>query len=255
MKSKELAADLFTFVQEAHVPHQELAFHHETASASVLTIKSFDDWWKNLHFKARNKARKAHKAGVQIRDVKLDDAFVNGVEKIYNEFPLRQGRRFTHYGKDGATIKSDLSSFPEKSLFTGAYFNGELIGFMKLFEGNRILRFIHIIAMLAHRDKCVMDALIAHAVRICDEKSISHLHYGDWASRGLGTFRLKYDFQRHDCPRYFIPLTARGKFMLNFKLHRPLWERLPDSWVNRLIALRNRWNSVRYGTAGGSAEI
>lgn len=252
---KTAVADLFTFVQEIHVPHQELAFHHETASASVLTIKSFDDWWKGLHFKARNKARKAQKTGVEIREVKLDDAFVKGVEKIYNESPLRQGRRFTHYGKDVATIKNDLSSFPEKSSFTGAYFNDELIGFMKLFEGNGILRFIHIIATLAHRDKCVMDALIAHAVKMCGEKSISYLHYGDWASRGLGTFRLKYDFQRYDCPRYFIPLTARGKFMLNFKLHRPLRERLPKPWADRLITLRNHWNSLRYGMAGGSAEI
>lgn len=254
LKQHKPVPDLFTFLQEAHVPRPEFPFYRETVSASLLTIKSFDDWWENLHFKARNKARKAQKTGVEIHDVELNDAFVQGVEKIYNESPLRQGRKFTHYGKDFATIKSDLASFPKESSFIGAYFKGELIGFMKLFEGNGIMRLIHIIATLAHRDKCVMDALIAHAVKICDQKKIAHLHYGDWTSRGLGAFRVKYNFQRHDCPRYFIPLTSRGKFMLNLRLHRPLRERLPQGWTDRLIAVRNHWNALRYGTAGNAAE-
>jgi hypothetical protein len=255
MKERKPLSDLFTFVQEAHLPRPEFPYHRETATASVLTIKSFDDWWDNLHFKARNKARKATKTGVEIHETELNDAFVKGVEKIYNESPLRQGRKFTHYGKDFNQIKDDLSSFTDKSIFTGAYFNGELIGFMKLFQGNGMMRTIHIIAMLAHRDKCVMDALIARAVKLCDEKGFAYLHYGDWASRGLGAFRTKYNFQPHDCPRYFVPLTVRGQFMLSFRLYRPLRERLPQSWVDRLTALRNHWNAMRYGTPRSAAEI
>jgi hypothetical protein len=255
MKDQRPAVDLFTFLQEAHLPQPEFPFHRETVSASLLTLKCFDDWWKELHFKARNKARKAQKTGVELREVALDDDFVRGVEKIYNESPLRQGRKFTHYGKDLTTIRNDLGSFPEKTIFIGAYFNGELIGFMKLFEGNGILRIIHIIATFAHRDKCVMDALIAQAAKICDEKRISYLHYGDWASRGLGVFRIKYNFQRHDCPRYFVPLTPRGKFMLNYQLHRPLRERLPQSWADRLVTVRNHWNALRYGITGSAVEI
>jgi hypothetical protein len=254
LKQHKPVPDLFTFLQEAHAPRPEFPFYRETAGASLLTIKSFDDWWENLHFKARNKARKAQKTGVEIHEVELNDTFIRGVEKIYNESPLRQGRKFTHYGKDFATIKNDLGSFPKESSFTGAYFKGELVGFMKLFEGNGIMRMIHIIATLAHRDKCVMDALIARAVKICDEKKIVHLHYGDWTSRGLGVFRVKYNFQRHDCPRYFIPLTARGKFMLNLRLHRPLRERLPQAWADRLIDVRNHWNAMRYRESGNAAE-
>src|SRR5215469_13550395 len=60
-------ADILTFLQEAHVERPKLAFQSEPASASVLTFKSFDDWWKNLNFKARNKARKAQKCGVELR--------------------------------------------------------------------------------------------------------------------------------------------------------------------------------------------
>ena len=251
LRDRGVAADLFTFLQEAHVPHKDYPYHREMVAASVLTISSYEAWWDNLHFKARNKARKARKCGVQIRAAELNDDFVMGVERIYNESPLRQGRKFIHYGKNAATIKGDLSSFPSQSLFVGAYLRGQLIGFMKLFQGNEIMRLIHIIATLEQRDTCVMDALIAEAVKICDEKGIQHLHYGDWASRGLGAFRAKYNFQRHECPRYFVPLTARGKFMLNVRLHRPLRERLPQGWADRLVVIRNQWNILRYGIARG----
>jgi hypothetical protein len=254
LRDRRLAADLFTFLQEAHVPRPDFPYHCEKIGASVLAVNSFGEWWDNLHFKARNKARKAQKSGVEIRAAELNDDFVRGVEQIYNESPLRQGRKFTHYGKNFTTIKSDLSSFLPESLFVGAYLDGRLVGFMKLFEGNGILRIIHIIATLGHRDKCVMDALIAHAVKICDEKKFSYLHYGDWASRGLGIFRAKYNFQRHDCPRYFVPLTARGKFMLGLRLHRPLRERLPQAWADRLVSIRNHWNSMRYGAPKGALE-
>ena len=99
LKQHRPAPDLFTFLQEAHVPRPAFPFYRETVGASLLTIKSFDDWWENLHFKARNKARKAQKTGVEIHEAELNDHFVRGVEKIYNESPLRQGRKFTHYGK------------------------------------------------------------------------------------------------------------------------------------------------------------
>jgi hypothetical protein len=85
-----------------------LPYQSEPAGASVLTFKGFDDWWKNLNFKARNKARKAQKCGVELRPAKLDDVFVRGVQVIYNESPLRQGRKFLHYGKSFTTIKARL---------------------------------------------------------------------------------------------------------------------------------------------------
>lgn len=240
-------ADILTFLQEAHVERPQFPFQNQVASASVLPFKSFDDWWKNLNFKARNKARKAQKCGVELRPVKLDDEFVRGVEIIYNESPLRQGRKFTHFGKNFETIKNDLSSFPECTFFIGAYHEGRLVGFMKLFEGDRILRTVHIIATFADRDKCVMDALIARAVEIAGQKNIYHLHYGDWAHRGLGAFRVKFGFERHDCPRYFVPLNLPGELALKSGLHRPWHERIPQNLKDRLIVARNKWNSLRHG--------
>lgn len=238
-------ADVLNFLQEAHVERTKFPFLSEPAGASVLTFKSFDDWWKTLNFKARNKARKAQKSGVELRPVNLTDDFVRGVEVIYNESPVRQGRKFVHYGKDFATIKEDLSSFPECTFFVGAYHENRLIGFMKLFEGDKILRTVHIIATFADRDKCVMDALIAKAVEVAAQKNIFHLHYGDWAENSLGAFREKFGFECQNCPRYFVPLNWRGELALKAGLHRPWRERIPPALRERLVAVRNRWNARR----------
>ena len=117
---------------------------------------------------------------------------------------------------------------------------------MKLLPRTNVLRTIHIIAKMSHRDKCVMDALIGRAVEICDQRRIGNLHYGSWADGGVGDFRAKHGFKRVLVPRYFLPLTVRGRIMLKFKLHHPIRERLPKSWIGPLIALRTKLNLIRY---------
>lgn len=241
-------ADLFTFIQEGPDGVPKYPFYNEPDGASILTIGTFDAWWKKLDFKVRNKIRKAQKIGVELRLTSLDDDLVRGVKSIYDESPLRQGRKFWHYGKSLDVIKNDLSSFPERTCFVGAYHRDELIGFMKLYEGNNILRTVHIIAKLSQRDKPVQDALIAKAVEICEQKHVAHLHYGAWSKGGLGTFKIKHGFMRVDSPRYFVPLTCRGRLMLRFGLHHRIQDLMPEKWMERLLAVRGKWNLLRYGS-------
>jgi hypothetical protein len=47
-------ADILTFLQKTHVERPKFPYQNEPASALVLTFKSFDDWRKNLNFKARD---------------------------------------------------------------------------------------------------------------------------------------------------------------------------------------------------------
>ncbi len=244
-KNGARVADVLTFVPEVYGARPAYPFQKETASVAVLTFANFKTWWDNMGFKARNKTRKAQKAGVELRMDALTDDFAKGVEGIYNESPTRQGRRFFHYGKKAPAIKEELTSFIERCYLVGAYFNGELIGFMKLFQGENILRTVHIVAKLSYRDKCVMDALIAKAVELCDEKAVQHLQYGSWTDGGVGTFRIKHGFQKVDVPRYFVPLTGWGALMLRLNMHLPLRERLPQSLVEALKNLRSRWNHFR----------
>jgi hypothetical protein len=246
MQRSPRIADLFTFVRDICDGPVTHPFHTESASLAVLMITTYQKWWDEMGFKARNKVRKGQKSGVEFRVVQLSDDFAKGVESIYNETPVKQGRRFYHYGKSAKEIKEELSSFLDRCLFVGAYYHNELVGFMKLFRGRNVLRTIHIIAKVSNRDKCVMDAMIAKAVELCDHNKVEYLHYGSWSEGGVGDFRAKHGFQRVEVPRYFVPLTTRGKLMLKLRLHRPIRDRLPKSLVRPLIDFRTKLNSIRY---------
>jgi len=248
-------ADLFTFVQEIGMEGLAYAYRREMIGVAVLKIKDYETWWTDtLDFKVRNKVRKSTKTGVVLKLAELDDDFVRGVEEIYNESPVRQGRRFFHYGKGFAAIKEELSSFEDRAYLVGAYYRGELIGFMKLYEGCNVLRTVHIIAKLSHRDKAVMDALIAKGVELCSQKRIAYLHYGTWTDGGVGVFRMKHGFVRVDVPRYFVPLNLRGQVVLRLNLHRPIRDRLPERWKDSLINVRTKWNSLKHGSGIGLAR-
>jgi len=251
MQRGRAIADLFTFVQDICDERRDYPFHMELTGLAVLPVVTHKKWWDEIGFKARNKVRKGQKCGVELRVVQLDDDFAKGVEAIYNETPVRQGRSFYHYGKTAVEIKEELSSFLDQCIFVGAYYQGELIGFMKLLPRKNVLRTIHIIAKISHRDKCVMDALIGRAVEICDEMKIGNLHYGSWTDGGIGDFRAKHGFGRIDVPRYFVPLTLRGRMMLKLKMHLPVRERLPKSWIGPLLDLRTKLNSLKHKAAKG----
>jgi hypothetical protein len=240
--------DFFTFMQpvgdqEAHHP-----FYHEAESLAVLRITTFKDWWKNkIRTHTRNHIKKAQKKGVEVRLVPFDDNLVRGVKAIYDECPLRQGKPFWHYRKDFETIKVGLSTFFDRSDFIGAFWRGELIGFIKMTSQRGAAGLMHIISMIEHRDKAPTDALIAKAVELCAEKKIMYLHYGLWSSGGFGKFKENHSFECYNVPRYFVPLTAKGQLVLKLGLHRKLVDRLPTRWRARMVALRNGWNKFRYG--------
>src|SRR6266480_1935261 len=241
------AADLFTFLQDLNDGGAVYPFYKEAAGAAVLPVTNYQLWWNGLDSSVRNKIRKAYKNGVELRVAELDEDFARGVEAIYNESPVRQGRRNWYYGKKAAFIKEELSSLLDRCYFVGAYFRGEMIGFTKLFHGNNILRTVHIIAKLSQRDKPVQDALIARAVQICEQKGIPYLQYGSWSQGGLGAFKVKRGFAKLNYSRYYVPLTYRGKLVLQFRLHHGLKDRLPERWIASLVALRTSWNNFRYG--------
>ena len=86
-------ADVLTFVPEVYGAQCAYPLQKEIASVAVLTFTNYKTWWDNMGFKARNKTRKAQKAGVELRMDALTDDFAKGVENIYNESPTRQGRK------------------------------------------------------------------------------------------------------------------------------------------------------------------
>ncbi len=247
LKTAGVQADLFTFLQGAADPVPHFNYHLERDSISVLPITTFDHWWKQqIKDKVRNMARRAKKKGVEVRVVPFDDNLVRGIMEIYNESPVRQGRRFWHYGKDFETTKRDHITFLDRSEFIGAFLGGELIGFIKLVHGRNVSNCMQIIAKIAHRDKAAIDALLTKAVEICAQKNVPNLHYGIWSRGGLGEYKVHRGFQRVDVPRYYVPLTLKGRLLLKLRLHRPLSAYLPEKLVEAMVTWRGRWYSQRY---------
>jgi hypothetical protein len=245
--------DLFTFTQRLPETSAKYAYPWEWQNQAVLRVSTFEQWWTDqLGFKGRNKAKQAEKKGVTLREVAFDDSLVQGIWRIYNETPVRQGRRFPHFGKDLQTVRREEATFPDSSIFIGAFFNGELIGFARLVydETRTQAGLMNTISMIRHRDKAPANALIAQAVRACAERRIPYLVYSSFAygkkkTSSLTDFKERNGFKQVDLPRYYVPLTRLGAVAFRMGFHHRLVDRLPEPLVARAREFRSAWYSRR----------
>jgi hypothetical protein len=232
--------DLFTFWQRLPETKPRYNYFMEWESIAALPIKGFKYWWeKQIDAKTRNLIRKAGKKGVKIEIVKFDDEFIKGMSSIFNETPIRQGRPFWHYGKDIESIRQEFSRNIFREIIIGAYHNGDLIGFVMLASAGNYAMTTQIISKIQHRDKSPNNALISKAVEICDAQNIPYLIYARWNDGTLGDFKRSNGFEKVDLPRYYIPLTLKGRMALRLKVHRGI-ARLVPNWLK--VKLKNvRW--------------
>jgi hypothetical protein len=243
--------DIFTFLQKLPDSVPAYSYPMEMDNLAVIPISTFENWWANqIRFKARNKAKQAAKKGVILREVPFDDALVRGIWELYNECPVRQGRRFTHFGKALDTVRREEATFLDSCTFVGAFFEEKLIGFIKLVydESNKQAGLMNIISMIRHRDKAPTNALVAEAVRVCADRNVSFLVYSNFAygnklKDSVIDFKESCGFQRFDLPRYFVPLTSVGKLAFQSGFHKDLVDRVPESVLAKVRSIRNSWNN------------
>lgn len=239
-------ADILTFWQRLPDMSPKYSYHMELDSIAALPIETYALWWeKKIDSAARNKVRKAQKKGVVVRLVDFDDKLVQGITAIFNETPIRQGRRFLHFGKDCETVKRQFSRFLFREEILGAYLGDELIGFIMLADAGHYAMLGQIISKIAYRDLAPTNALLAKAVERCAERGIRHLAYAQWLDDGLGDFKRNNGFERFDLPRYYVPLTQAGKLSLKLGLHRGWDNVIPKDLKNSLKKLRKFWFSMK----------
>jgi hypothetical protein len=241
--------DLFTFMQQLPESKPKYRYPMEWDNLAAIPLTTFDRWWnEQLRFKARNKARQAAKKGVSIRVVPFGAELVRGIWEVYNECPVRQGRPFTHFGKDLSTVHKEEATYLDSSVFLGAFFEEKLIGFVKLVwnESGTQAGLMNIVSMIKHRDKAPTNALVAEAVRVCADRGTAYLVYSNFAygnkqPDSVAEFKESNGFQRIDLPRYYVPLTSFGAAAYRMGLHRKLADRVPQPVVAKLRELRNAW--------------
>lgn len=258
LRNRRQRIDLFTFIQRATETSPKYSYPMEWDNLAALSISSFDYWWnQQLGFKARNKAKQAQKKGVEIREVPFSDDLVKGIWEIYNETPVRQGRKFPHYGKDLETVRREEATYLDESIFVGAFLGEKLVGFIKILidrAGNQA-GLLNIVSLVAERDKAPTNALVAAAVKACASRGISLLTYSNFSygkkqRDSLSDFKERNAFQRIDVPRYYVPLTALGHAALRLKLHHRLTDRIPEFASERLREFRDAWYKRRFPSIG-----
>jgi hypothetical protein len=241
--------DLFTFMQIMPDTAPGYDYYMEMDNLAILPVSTYDNWWnKQIRSFPRNRARQAEKRGVTLREVPFDDALAKGIWDVYNETRVRQGKPNVHYGKDLATVTREAATFPDRSIFIGAYFEEKLIGFVKMVvDRNRTqASLMNIVAMVRHRDKAPTNALIAHSVRACADRHIPYLMYqsfvyGNKEVDSLANFKEINGFERVDLPRYYIPLTPLGRIALRHGLHHKLVDQLPKPIAATIRKFRSAW--------------
>ncbi len=246
--------DVFTFVQKVADSLPKYSYLMEKDNTATLPVSTFDHWMKyQIDFKARNKFRKAAKAGVVVREVPFDEDLLRGISIIYNETPLRQGKRFWHYGKDIESLRRMKSTFLDRSIFIGAFLDDRLIGFVKLVtnEDKSQAGLMHILSMVCHRDKAPTNALIGQAVQSCADRGIPHLWYASFSygrkqQDSLADFKRHNGFKKVDLLRYFVPLTVTGQIGLRMGLHHKIADQIPENLAAKYRKIRGLWYARKF---------
>jgi hypothetical protein len=240
--------DLFTFWQRLPDTAPAYSYYYEPEVLSAIPLSDFQNWWeKQIASDTRKKAKRPEKRGVEIKVVTLDDEFVRGVMGVFNETPVRRGKSFWHYGKDFETLKHGLSRDFDRSKFIGAYDGGNLVGFVKLVcAPGRFANPGLIVSKLEARKKYVNNALIAKSVELCCKDGIPFLTYTKWRRGSQADFLVRNGFQKITVPRYWIPLTPKGKIALQLGLHRDIRSYIPDSLMGALLNFRSAFYNQLY---------
>ena len=241
-------ADIFSFIQMPPAKGLEFQWMREMDNVAAIELTSYEQWWKRqIKSKTRALVRKSAKCGIEVRVVPFTDQLIHDIKLIYDETPIRQGKPFWHYRKDFDYLKALHATYLDRSKFIAAYFNQELVGFIKLVYSGQTANTMHIIAKQCHRDKAVSNGLVAKAVEVaCEDESrylvYDKFDYGTGGSPTLQRFKRNNGFERMEYPRFYIPLSLKGKFALNFGLHKGIVAALPPRVVGFLRDMRSRWH-------------
>ena len=247
----DVRADIFTFAQKLPATAPLYSYLMDWESVAAIHLGSYEDWWNHaISGDARKDVRRAGKRGVRVEVVEFDDDLVKGIVEIYNEAPIRQGKAFWHYGKGFELVRREKATFRDRSVFLGAYYERELIGFTKIVYVRKTAAMMQVIAKTSHYDKRPVNALIAKAVQHCAAQGMAFLTYGRYRNRNKGIssltrFKHRLGFEEILVPKFYVPLTAKGRMWLALGLHRDPLTVLPEWTIDGLYRVRTVWSRWR----------
>lgn len=244
--SSGLRADILTFSQKLPATLPKYHYPLEWDSVAAVHVTSFKSWWEELPQESRKNVRRSQRRGVVVGVKALDDNLVRGIVEVNNDSPIRQRVPFAHYGKTFEDVKKDQSSFLDRSDFITAYMGSELIGFLKIVYRGEIASILQLLPKASRQDARPANALVAKAVELCEEKGLSYLTYGKYrygnqGKTSLMEFKVRNGFEEILVPRYYVPLTIKGRIGMRLKLHRDRVGILPERAIRLGVKIRSMW--------------
>jgi hypothetical protein len=247
-RSHSVQADILTFGQT--VPSTVAMYSYPMQPDSIATIRltRFNDWWEGLPQVTRKNARRAAKRGVVVSVRELDDNLIRQIMEINNETPSRQGRHFTHYGESFEDTKRDFSSFAYRSDFVCAHLGDELIGISKIVYCRHGAAIMKLQSKITRYDDRPSNALLVKALECCAQRGVSCVTYGKYRYgrqevTSLMEFKARHGFEEVLVPRFYVPLTVRGRVAVTLGLHRGMVDILPESVIRVARSARKKWHT------------
>jgi hypothetical protein len=237
--------DIFVFAQRFTESEPKYKYPMEWDSFAVAPVTTYEHWLQKQAKKdVRENLRRAAREGVVVKTCEYNDEFAWHIKKLYDDTPVRQGRPFWHYQKSFDKVKKENGSYADRSEYIGAFFEQELIGFMKMVYVGDYAKTMQVIAKDRYFYKRPANAMIAKAIEVCAQKGIKYFNYGFYEYPGkkensLTKFKARHGLLRFNFPRYYVPLTLKGKIYVALGLHRGLKRLIPTPILVLLLKIRS----------------
>ena len=212
LRNRRGRPDILTSAQKLPDSTPRFPYRYEWDNLAVASFGSYSEWFdKQVARDARSQIRKAAKERVRTEIVPFSNDFVEGICSIYNELPVRQEENSGITARTGKPSGRENGTYLERSVFLGAYFEDELIGFLKMVMDDEVAALMQVLSKSAHFGKRPNNALLSTAVEICAQKGAKHLIYGNYVygkkeRSSLSEFKKSLGFKKVDIPRWTMSL-------------------------------------------------
>ena len=138
-------------------------------------------------------------------------------------------------------MKKENGTYAWRSTFIAAYYQNEMIGYLKIVWDKDIGAIMQILSKMELWNRRPNNALLSEAVRQCCLRGARYLlyekfDYGKKIGDSLTKYKESNGFVKMDIPRYYIPLTKKGSLVLRLGFHEGIKEKLPE-WI--MVPLRD----------------
>ena len=190
--------------------------------------KSFEEIWMNEFSKhVRNRARKAEKEGVRVRQIKAFEDWISDMHLCNMSSFYRQKRypRYPHCERDAFLVYLNKHKEVLKDSYKvyGAFFGERLIAYMATVQFNRSIVISLMMSLTGFLSKCPNNALLTYIIRHACENDFAwvfyafdRVSYGSERSRLLSSlmkFKFDHGFKEYPMGIYSLGLTHTGKVL------------------------------------------